>query len=160
MLTPDLCTIVFKSSTGFIQIGDGQMIIFLSNQPELWYSVYASSERLCQIDANCGNRQCLIWHKVQVAQTKDTWFHKKWQVDWKAFFEHIWDGRMYFYWICTLCHWDHDSFDLILNALKLDLLDTSPRLCKPRPAWSWPYLLRVYLPCGRRVVLGKMSCCV
>ena len=54
MLTPDLCTIVFNSSAGFIQIRHGQMIIFLSNQPELWYRVYASSVLLCQIDANCG----------------------------------------------------------------------------------------------------------
>lgn len=39
---------------------------------------------------------------------------------------------MNFYWICTLYHWDRGHFDLLLNTLKLNLLDTSPRVCKPR----------------------------
>lgn len=59
---------------------------------------------------------------------------------------------MNFYRICALYHCDHDSFDLILNALKLDLLDTSPRLCKPRPTCSCLCLLKVYLPCEKSCV--------
>lgn len=68
---------------------------------------------------------------------------------------------MNFYWICILYHWDCGNFDLLLDALKLNLLDTSPRVCKPTPAWH-VYLLREEYTssCERKVVLGALSCCI
>lgn len=103
------------------------------------------------------DRQCLIQHKsASDADKRYLIPQKTCRLADQHFLEHIWDGRMNFYWICTLYHWDHSSFD----TLKLDLVDTSPRLFKPRPTCLCLYLLRVYPPCRRKVELGNLSCSI
>lgn len=77
MSTPDLGTRAFNSRTGFLQSRHGQMTIFLSNQPELWYTscqLCAFMPDWCQLG---DDRQFLTRHKVQVVQRNDTWSTKK-----------------------------------------------------------------------------------
>lgn len=68
------------------------------------------------------------WYQIQ---QKACWNKAAWSI----FFEHIGDSRMIFYSISTQSL-GLESFDLTLNALELNLLDTSPRLYEPKHTCS------------------------